>query len=261
MRINEYYRDAANLSLNGSIAALFPAIFIIGGNLSFFQNKEIMLLTVPFLVYSLICFQVYLYKKKRSISIGKNMLSAKSSYQSIFGGNNLLVVSLNTKSPVLQLYFPDGYKAGELKRLPQKGIRFTGLSKWYALYDFHRQIIGYFKVKGSKTIKIEVYSQNKEYLGCYAKKQLGLWKNKKDLLDASGKLIGTVQGSSIYMDEQIRNHRNVVMVRLRRGWMPLEWEKYFPEPNTPVLSFKGGLTQNDKLLTMSLLINEYFIER
>jgi hypothetical protein len=259
MRIHEYYRDTANLSLNGSIASLLPAIFIITGNLSFFQNREIMLLTIPFLVYSLISFQSYLFQLKRSIYIGKNMLTVKSSYQSIFEGNYFLILMLQTKRPVLKLFFPNGYQAGEFRKLPQKG--FIRLTRWYALFDTQQQIIGYFKVEKKTTIKIEVYDLNKELLGCYIKEKSGWRKYYKALIDASGTLIGTIQGSNAYMDEQIKNHRNQENARLRRGWMPLEWDRYFPESNTPVLSFRGELSDNDKLLRMSLLINEYFIER
>jgi hypothetical protein len=259
MRIHEYYRFAANLSLNGSIASLIPAIFIITCNLSFFQNREIMLLTIPFLVYSLFSFQSYLFKLNRSIYIGKNMLTVKRSHQSIFEGNYFLVLMLQTRSPVLKLFFPNGYQAGELRKLPRKG--FISLTRWYALSDTQHQIIGYFKVKRKTTMKIDVYNQNKELLGCYKKEKIGWRKYQKEILDASGTLIETIQGSTAFMDEQIKNHRNQETARLRRGWMPLEWDRYFPETNTPVLSFRGDLSNNDKLLRMSLLINEYFIER
>jgi hypothetical protein len=43
--------------------------------------------------------------------------------------------------------------------------------------------------------------------------------------------------------------------------MPVEWSSVFPEPNTPVLSLSENLTEKDKLLRMSFLINEYFIDR
>jgi hypothetical protein len=261
MKIYEYYRNAANLHLNGSIAALFPTILIIGGNFSFFHNEEIMLLTIPFLVYSLICFQIYLFKMKRSIVIGKNMPMTESFYSSIFAAKHLLAVYLNAHSPRLLLYFPDGHQAGEIKKFREKGIGFVRLSKWYALYNFHDQIIGYFNVKGRNIIKIEVYDQNKDYLGCYEKKKLSWMKSKKELLDASGRFIGAIEGSALYMDEHILNQTNQQVGRLRRGWMPLEWDRFFPEPNTPVLTFMDGTSEKDKLLRMSFLINEYFIER
>ncbi|MGZ4161174.1 MAG: hypothetical protein ACXVNF_10330 [Neobacillus sp.] len=261
MKINEYYRDTANLNLNGSIAALFPTIFIVGGNISFFQHKGIMVLTIPFLVYSLISFQLYLFKIRRSLAIGRKIRMSESSYQSIFDVKNLLVVYLNTQSLRLLLYFTDGNQAGEIKKCQEKKRLFGGVSKTYALYDFHGKVIGFFYVTGKKTLKIEVYTQKKVYLGCYEKKQISLMKSKKELVDPSGRFIGAVEGSRLYMDEHIFDSANQQVGRLRRGWMPLEWSRLFPEANTPVLSFKEGMSENDKLLSLSLLINAYFIER
>lgn len=261
MKIYEYYRDTANLSLNGSIAVLFPAILIIVGNLSFFQSDKIMLLTIPFLVYSIISFQLYLFKMNQSFMIGKNMLRAESVYQSTFETKYLLIVYLNSQSPCLQLFFPDGYLAGVIKKYHKNRKSFYRLSRTYALYNFQGRVIGYFDIKGKKTIKIDVYDQNKVYLGCYEKKKLNWRKRKKEFLDASGKFLGTIDGASSFMDEQILDSFSHQVGRLRRGWMPLAWSGLFPEPNTPVLSFQDGLLEQDKLLRMALLINEYFIER
>lgn len=261
MKINEYYRDTANLSLNGSIAALFPAILIIGWNLSFFQSEKMMLWTIPFLVYSIISFQIYLFKMKWSFMIEKNMLKTESVYQSTFDTKHLLIVYQNSQSPLLQLFFPDGYLAGVIKKYRGDRKRFFSFSRIYALYNFHGRIIGYFHIKRKKLIKIDVYNQNKVYLGCYEKKRLNWRKNKEEFLDASGRFLGTIDGSTSFMDEQILDSVSHQVGRLRKGWMPLSWSSFFPEPNTPVLSFRDGLLEEDKLLRMSLLINEYFIER
>jgi hypothetical protein len=86
-------------------------------------------------------------------------------------------------------------------------------------------------------------------------------KSKKELLDETGRFIGAVEGSPFFMDEHVVDTSKKTVGHLRRGWMPLEWSKFFPEPNTPVLTFSESLTNKDKLLRMSFLINEYFIER
>ena len=95
MKINEYYRDTANLNLNGSIAALIPAIVLVAGNLFFIKNKEIMILIIPFLIYSLICFQIYLFRMRQSLSIDKNLMNSERNLQSLFEARHLLVLFLN----------------------------------------------------------------------------------------------------------------------------------------------------------------------
>ncbi|WHY75672.1 hypothetical protein QNH20_16245 [Neobacillus sp. WH10] len=261
MKINEYYRDTANLNLNGSIAALCPTIMIIVINFSIIKHREIMLYTIPFLMYSLISFQLYLFRMRQSIAISKNIVKSEVINQSLFEARHLLVMYMNTQSSRLHLYFSDGHLAGVIKKFREKSWKPLRLSKTYALYNFDNEVLGFFKVKGRKSIMIEVYNRNNNLLGRLEKKNLGWRKSQKELFDGFGRYVGAIEGSSVFMDEKILDQCHQHVGRLRRGWMPLEWNQLFPEPNTPVLSFREILSEEDKLLRMSFLINEYFIER
>lgn len=85
--------------------------------------------------------------------------------------------------------------------------------------------------------------------------------DKKELMDQSGKYIGMVEGAKAFMDVHVYDRKNQEVGRLRRGWMPMEWSPLFPEPNTPVLSIRESMSESEKLLRMSFLINEFFVER
>jgi hypothetical protein len=262
MKIHEYYRDAANINLNGSIAALIPAIMLVAGNLSIVKSKEIMFLTLPFLIYSLITFQFYLYRLRQSISISKNMDVSKNSSYSIDSASNLLVFYMCTPAAHLYLYFPDGHLAAVLKRHKVKWLDRLRLRKMYILYNSEEEPIAYFKVKGKRVLKIEVYNNLMNYLGCFVRESKGFKKDRKELIDEVGNSIGLIRGSKAFMDEVVISSTHHQLGRLRRGWMPVEWSTLFPEPNTPVLSFMvQNPSEKEKLLNMSLLINEYFIER
>lgn len=261
MKIHEFYRGSANITLNGSIAALVPAIIIGVGNLYYFQNKQIMLLMIPFIIYSLISFQIYLYRVKQSVSIERTMTQLQSYYQNIFEAKHLVVVFMNHQQPSLHLFFPDGHQAGMIKKYKQKGFRLFRKSRIYALYNKQEQTVGFYKIKQSKRLVVEVYDRNMNFVGCYEKEKISWLKEKKEMIDESGHNIGAVEGSAYYMDERVYNQSRLQVCRLRRGWMPVEWSGRFPEPNTPVLSLSDTLSEKDKLLRMSFLINEYFIER
>lgn len=261
MKINEYYRDTANLHLNGSITALIPVITIIAGNLYIFKTKEIMLLTIPFLIFSFVCFQCYLFRRRQSISIDRNMRKSEGGRMSLFEAQHLLVLYLNTNSSRLLFYFPNGHLAGMIKRYRGKGTKKLSLSKIYALYNKDHQAIGYYKVSGKKIKKIEVFNARRQYLGSFEKRKQDWRTSKKELLDSNGRFIGTVEGAVAFMDERLISHYHDQEARLRRGWMPIGWSHLFPEPNTPVLTMRDSLSEQDKLLRMSFLINEYFIER
>lgn len=258
MKINEYYRIAANLSLNGSIAALIPTFFIVFVNLSFIDNPHMMLLTIPFFIYSFFCFQVYLFRTKQSISIARIIANSNTSANSLFHARHLLVFYLNSLSPKLQIYHPDGHLAGSIIRIRRKMFR---NSKVYVLYDIHEAPIGFFKVKGKKFIRIEVFDQNRRFAGSLEIRKHPWRKAKKELFDASGRFIGSVEGSPVFMDEHVVNKHHQPIGRLRRGWMPPEWCQLFPNPNTPVLTWGDLNTERDKLLGMSFLIHEFFMER
>ncbi len=261
MKIHEFYKDTANVHLNASIIALVPPIIIVIGNLSFFQNMQIMMLPIPFFVYSMISFQFYLFRKKQSISIGRYMPASESYYQSLFESRHLLVVFMSTFSSKVYLYFPTGHLAGTIRKYREKGMNVFRKPTIYALYSLDNEVIAFYKISGKKLTMIEVYNQNKEYLGCFEKEKGALRKSKKSLLGENGEFIGVVEGSRYFMDEQVFNESSQQVGRLRRGWMPVEWRYLFPESNTPVLSLAENLNDKDKLLKMSLLINEYFIER
>jgi len=261
MKINEYYRDTANMNLNGSIAALVPTTIIIIGNLTVLKHREIMLLALPFMIYSLLSFQVYLFRMRQSNMIRRNMIDSKDISTSIFSARHLLLLYKNSQFSSLFIYFPDGQMAGQIKRFRGTGMERLKRSRTYALYNVEDQAIGYFKLKGRKELKMDIFDRNKEFLGRFEKKHLGFKKVKKELYDRTGRIIGEIEGSSVFMDEHIFDNSQHEVGRLRRGWMPIEWSPLFPEPNTPILSLKEGLTEEDRLLKMSLLINEYFIER
>jgi hypothetical protein len=262
MKIHEYYRTSANVNLNGSLVSLIPVFLIVIGNILFLQINEIMALIIPFLFYSFICIQAYLFRLDQSVKIEKSLQSSRQRYQTIFDANHLLVLFLNTSSPQLFLFFPDGQLAGELKKNNGKTSKMFKRITIFTLSNSENKILGYFKVSGRKSEKIEVFDEKKINLGHFKKqKQKVMGKGKKELYDATGRFVGAIEGSSYFMDEQIMSRCEQKVGRLRRGWMPLEWSNVFPEPNTPVLSFLDKLPEKNKLLSMSILINEFFIER
>jgi hypothetical protein len=257
MKIDDFYRNVARINLNGSILALIPAIFIVGGNFVYFQNNQIMLFVIPFLLYSIINFQLYIRKTKQALIIGKNLPKSNLPNPS----EQYLLYFYNTLSPRLMLFFPDGTLAGEIKKYREMGQILEDFSKIFALHDSNKELICFFGID-EKNLKIEVFNQENEYLGCLEKSKYSLVKKgKRELLNREGRFIAAIEGSALYMDERIVDSYNLQIGRLQRGWMPLEWNSYVLDPNTPVLSISKELSEKDKLLQLSFLIDEFFIKR
>lgn len=251
MNISRFYQDSAALSLNGSIATLAPAGLIIVGNLLFIKRPELMVMALPFFIYSFVSFHFYLFRMKQSFAIGKNMVdNLENNGRSLFDVPYLLVLFQKTQTPELKFFFPNGLLAGTLTR--DRKTKFS-LGRTYTLYNEDEEKMGCFSVKHNR---IAVYDLGKRYIGCFETK-----KNKKLLYDANKKLFCVIDGSSIFMDEKVLTSNWQVAARLRRGWMRVQWLELFPDPNTPVLSFSEHLSEKDKLLIMGFLIHEFFILR
>lgn len=256
MKIDEYYRNVARSSLNGSLLALLPAILIVIGNIVFFHKNIIMFFVIPFFLYSTISFQFYLMRVKQAITVNRNLFKSKVISQTVFGSEDYLLYYIRTVSPKLMIYTPDGNLAGIIKKYREKG---WGFSKTFVLIDHHEELLCFYVINGKK---IDVYASEKEYLGCLEKSKSPFGKkSKKEILNESGRYIGAVEGSHVFMDEEVIDTNDVQVGRLRRGWMPLEWSSYFLNPNTPVLSLAKELSAKDRLLRMSILIHTFFLER
>jgi hypothetical protein len=251
MNISRYYQDSAALSLNGSIVSLGPAAFIIVGNLLFINRPELMVMAMPFFIYSFISFHFYLFRMRQSFTIGKTFVDRlENNSHSLFDDPYLLVLFQKTQSPELKFFFSNGLLAGTIRRA--RKTKFS-LGKAYTLHYDDGTKMGFFTVKSNR---VAVYDLVRNYIG-----YVEVRKNKKLLYDANEKLIYYIEGSTIFMDEKVVTNSQQVAARLRRGWMRVQWHELFPDPNTPVLSFREHLSEKDKLLIMGFLIHEFFIIR
>ncbi|MGG5253951.1 hypothetical protein ACQYAD_10675 [Neobacillus sp. SM06] len=259
MNIDRYYRNAAKINLNGSLAALIPALAIVIGNILIFKQNELMLLAIPFVIYSILLFQLYLRWYKQSIAVHRELLKTKKRDCSFDETDHFLIFFQNTQRPRLFLFFPNGSLAGTIQAERGRKYGLFGSEQLYTILDAKNEKLGFYQISKNHLV-IHVYDEEEKYIGSFEKKvernQL-----KKEVVDSTGRVVGTVEGSQIFMDEHLLNMRNDSIGRLRRGWMPLEWADLFPDPNTPVFTLSNRMSMNEKLLQFTILVNEYFIQR
>lgn len=265
MNIDRFYRDSAKISLNGSIAALIPAILLVIVNIFIFEKDILMFLATPFIFYSIVLFQIYRVRYKYYVTCNQRLLQQANSERSLLTDSHFLIQSLNTGSATLFLYCPDGSLAGTMSTVRSKEGFFLKKANEFILKGANDEVVARYVVKGkSQTrIEIEVYDEEDTYLGILEKvSEMSLFKQaKKEVVDSTGKVTGTVEGSRMFMDEVLVNQNNQQIGRLRRGWMPLDWSDLFPDANTPVFSLSNCLSERERWLHFSLLVDQYFIER
>ena len=259
MNIDQYYRNAAKINLNGSLAALVPALAIVIGNVLIFKLGLFMLLAAPFVIYSLLLFQLYLKRLKQSIAIHRRLLTTKKRETSLEEAEHFLVFFQNTQRQQLFLFFSDGSLAATIEEERSRKSGLFSAVHMYTLLNAKNEKICFYKISKNNLV-IDVYNEKEEYLGSFEKKIAGNLLTKK-VIDSTGRVVGAVEGSQIFMDEHLLDKRDDSIGRLRRGWMPLEWADLFPDPNTPVFTLSSHLSTNERWLRFALLVNEYFLQR
>ncbi|MDZ5473812.1 hypothetical protein SM124_19005 [Bacillus sp. 31A1R] len=251
MNIQQYYRQAANISLNASLVSIYlPVLFIIVTSI-FIPNREIVILTVPFLLYSLICFHSFQLNKERYLDLEKKVLVNHHS-ETLFEGVHFPITFVPSPSLHLLIYNPDGVQVGEIKDLNSKKYR------WFLPYFLDKLIpisYGFFEgerlvaIINIKKYKIDILNDNKEMIG---------W------LDLNGKeaisyvspthtFIVHQLASPLFTDVKFLSKEQSVMCRVRKGWLPREWNKFSNDPNVPVLSFKKHQSKEERLAFLALI--------
>lgn len=256
MNIQVYYRNAANTAFNGSMAALLPIIVVILPLLITLRRKELVLLAIPFLMYSFFSYQYYLLYVKRSMASEK--VNRAASAAELLEKEYLLLTFLPAPSMRMLMFAPDGQLMGEIRDYEQNKLRWFlpyFADKWfsnaYGLYDSENGLAASFLMRGKKTI--EVIGAGDEPSLTF--KQID--KKIYNLNTSDGEQKWEIHSEALFTDILVKNERNMVLGRIRKGWMPLEWEPYIKDNNTPVLSFDPHLKREERLAIMAILVKIY----
>lgn len=255
MNIQQYYRSAANTALNESIAALIPIFLLLIPCLFIFPRKELVLLAFPFLLYSFISYQSYLVNKRR-IDFVEHVQFEKKEELHLFEEDQLLLTFLPAPSLRMLIFSPEGFLLGELRDLHDQKIRWflpyfldKMLPAMYALYDHGNNQIATFKWKGKGIVEISLGEQN-------------FWveQNPADSNCWTAPLLSKevhIQPEALFTDIGLLDEQKLMLARIRKGWMPLEWGEVFKDANTPVLSIEQTSNKLEKLFIVTILIYLY----
>ncbi|WP_147534899.1 hypothetical protein [Bacillus marasmi] len=261
MNIQQYYRFAANVALNGSLAAFVPVVLILFWGIYFSIKLPFLLMVVPFIVYSLICYQSYLIQQNRSNEVSGISLHGRT----LTDANNLLITFLPAPSLRMLLFDESGVLVGEVRDkrfwwwrwfLPYFIDRLFPRS--YAFYDRKNQLIGYYQIDDRKRT-LRILNVDRQEVGIYrqqAKKTSSLVRRGIiHSVDTDNKIY--VEGSVLFPRLLLRNEQGAIIGKLIKGWMPLEWGNRFQDANTPYMSFSEDLSEVEKFLILGMLV-EYF---
>ncbi|MFE8702017.1 hypothetical protein ACFYKX_15580 [Cytobacillus sp. FJAT-54145] len=255
MNIQQFYQQAANVSLNASLASFIPPIIILTLGVLVLPNGNIILFILPFLLYSFFCYQSYLLNKERSLGIHPYHLVKELEFTSLLDQQNLLFSFMPAPSLRMVFFHTTGQYGGELKDVEYSGYRWflpyfadKRLPRNYGLYNDQQQLLATFKRKGRKMIVMD--SEEERIITL-------LWSNHKVCLIEPSHTKIEIDSAALYIDSKYYNEQGSMIARVRKGLMPLEWGKVFKDSNTPVLSFDKDTTLQEKMIIFSSLIFQY----
>lgn len=254
MNIRQYHRLAANISLNGSLLALVFVALLIFPTFILLPKKEIVFFFIPFLFYSFLSYQNYLVHNLRSEEIKVESFGNQGEHH-LLSGKEMLIAFLPAPSLRLLLFNPQGLLIGELRDLECRKYRWflpyfidKLLPQAYGLFDEKNRLISVFRLKMTGMIEV---SGNIAGHGVFKRSKGGKGKNKW-ILSAQGRTF-YIHSESLFTDIRVLDEENASLARMRKGWMPLEWERYFKDANTPVLFFSDYTKAEEKLVVFAIL--------
>ncbi|ESU30197.1 hypothetical protein G3A_23380 [Bacillus sp. 17376] len=257
MSIRQFYNQTAYISLNGSIISAGLLTMILAASLLFSWNIPLFLVAVPFL------FLVFLHYNRFILYKNKSEESTEAFHRyndkQILKQNNLLIVFAPAPAVRLLFFTPDGMLAGELREITTKSYR------WFIPYFLDKKImkeIGIYDSNGNLQgrLKQERYSfkmlnEHNDIIGIFLEKK----KDKETIgsvVLGGGRKLKIVKTPGSIRDFKLLREDGISTATLRKGWMPLEWTRFFKEANTPVVTFDYSM-EEERLAVFAALASLY----
>lgn len=258
MSIQQYYQHTAYISLNGSILSAGLLVVILASSLLFSWNIPLTLVAVPFLFFVFSHYNRYVLYKNKSEESAVSFHHYDN--KQLFEQNNLLIGFAPAPAVRLLFFTPDGMLAGELREISSKSYR------WFIPYFIDKRIlkrIGIYDSKGNlegsliqERNRFKILNANKDVIGVFYPKKATKETIGLAFLSGGKKMkVDRIPGSM--HDFKFVHEDGKTAARLQRGWMPLEWTKFFKEANTPVLTFDYTMEQADRMAVFAALSSRY----
>ena len=258
MSIRQYYQQTAYISLNASIISAGLLTIVMAASLLFSWNIPLFLVAVPFLILVFLHYNQYILYKNKSEESAETF--HRYDDKQLFEQNSLLISFAPAPAVKLLFFTPDGMLAGELRELS------AGSYRWFIPYFADRMIkkqIGIYDAKGNlqgrlkqERNRYKIMNVNDEVIGIYYPYKKAIGTIGSAVLSGERKLRINKPTGSIRDLECIRDDGNTI-ARLQKGWMPLEWTRFFKETNTPVLTFDYTMGQPERVAVFAALANLY----
>lgn len=259
MSIQQYYQQSAYISLNGSIISAGLLTMFLGASLMFSWKIPLFLVAVPFLCLVFVHYNQFLLYKNKS----EESEEAFHRYddKQLFEQNNLLIAFAPAPAVKLLFFTPDGMLAGELREISTQNYRWfipdfvdKRIKKQIGIFDSKGNLQG--RLKQERNLFKMLNGQN-EVVGLFFPRERIIGTIGSAVLCGGRKVSINKTEGTIRDFKLVREEGKTAAATLQKGWMPLEWTRFFKEANTPVLTFDYSMGQAERLAVFAALASLY----
>jgi hypothetical protein len=247
MDIQKIYLRQAQLFLNSSLFALIPASIFVLMIIVVIPEKNVMLLVIPFLIYSLFLFQNYILNYKRYISLSNKIEKVATDLPDLLSCNHILLHFIKEERELVFLH-PTGVYIGKISEKRENYSNKEGRRlhpSEFVLVDSNENLLATYW----KSDTIDVHRNGQGYMGGFSDGVFSM---------LTGDAMGELSSKNIFLDDKIEYDQGDVVFRVRKGWMPLKYQEIFLNPNTPLVTINPDLPDSERLLYFSLLVKNFF---
>ena len=252
MNIEKYYRQSATAFLNASLISCIPVILFMALFISVKLNRLFLILIIPFCLYSITAFASYLIQRRRCESLTHTLEEAKGT--SILQSRTVLLSFLPAPSLRMLIFDSDGTVLGEIRDekfalfrwcLPPFLDMLT--PKTYGFYNGENMLQYQFTVRKQS---VEIKNRKKQLISKMEEKKAD--KSTKSFYKYDKKEL-VLKRSLDFTDYNLVDERGLVLVSVKKGWMPKDWQKRFLDPNHPVVSIHHSASNKDIIHIYAIL--------
>lgn len=255
MNIQQYYEQSALTSIHTALLAFIPAIGLLLYIFLFSKQMELILLIIPFLLYSFSCYLKFLQNQKRANAVQVDTIDEQTCNQCLFSDTAFLITLTPAPSLRLQLFHSNGIKAGELRDTSTSFVNWlmpkflhTKMVRKYGLYDKNDTLVANYLLYQDQ-IDISMYREGNKELVFRGERQENIYQFHQQAYQ--------IEKDGIHDFSIILQSTKNKIGQIQTGWMPLEWNQRFIDANTPIFRLQEDLTKEDRVQIFSILIFIY----
>jgi hypothetical protein len=256
LNIRDYYEKTAKGSYYTAWIFLIMAIIIVG--LHVFQKLSGQIwMTIPFMILSIVYFVIFRVNESRTSKV----IEPKAHNENMILDEKELAAAF-MPAPTLRmlLFTKQGTVTGEIRDRNMKWYKWLipgsltlFLPKQYGLYDDQDSLLAIYEIKAGFGHQLVVKNSEEKVVGIFEGNRQKSWVTiNGEMYKPDGQAWLAVKTDRSLSGFYIQTDDEKKVAHFQKGWLPAEWGRVCPDPNTPILTFDESVHQEEKIMIFGI---------